>query len=406
MGVLCACLWMLTASIVSGRNSSTVFRPSGDEPLQTPLAQNDTFRFVAGCANSFFTGNLLSNDLIDSDTKAEISKLWFTDDAHFSCGPKGNFIYMWDGLEYGKHELTYRLILKDHPEIYSEAEVFIEVVADHDCDGVADVEDLDNDNDGILDVDEGPSDLDSDNDGLPNFMDIDSDNDGITDFEEAKPEGVFYPDEWFDSNGDGWNDVFDPQLGGTALKPVNTDGDDWPDFIDRDADEDGTPDIIEAFMLQNNDSYQPAFSSHDSDGDGLDDFCDTHVFSGQTINARASNAPLPDFNKNGVRDWRDHSNFFSIPGEQSNLLSEENTPNFTVYPNPASDNCWIQIVNPDFTPGETTVFVTDPQGTVLMSKQVPTNLFSLNISSLSSGLYFVVLRNNNQSHSKRLIKTR
>jgi len=83
---------------------------------------------------------------------------------------------------------------------------------------------------------------DTDGDGLYNHLDLDSDNDGIPDNIEAQTttgytaQGVFT-----DANVDGVNDVY---AGG--LSPENTDGTDDPDYLDLDADNDGTFDIAES----------------------------------------------------------------------------------------------------------------------------------------------------------------
>jgi hypothetical protein len=83
-------------------------------------------------------------------------------------------------------------------------------------------------------------DVDSDNDGIPNYLDLDSDNDGIPDNIEAQTtQDYIVPNGVEDERG---VDTAYP----SGLTPIDTDGDNIPDFIDTDSDNDGTPDIDES----------------------------------------------------------------------------------------------------------------------------------------------------------------
>ncbi|HNT74255.1 MAG TPA: hypothetical protein PKH77_04450, partial [Anaerolineae bacterium] len=123
---------------------------------------------------------------------------------------------------------------------------------DHDEDGVPDYLDLDDDNDGILDTDECPTPSacpDTDGDNIPDYLDLDSDNDGIPDVieaggDDANGDGII--DNFEDVDGDGLSDNVDPDQGGTPLPVPDTDGDNIPDYLDLDSDNDGIPDVIEA----------------------------------------------------------------------------------------------------------------------------------------------------------------
>ncbi|HEY8941689.1 MAG TPA: thrombospondin type 3 repeat family protein, partial [Cellvibrio sp.] len=96
---------------------------------------------------------------------------------------------------------------------------------------------------------------DNDGDGLPNYLDRDSDNDGIADGVEAGASGR-------DSDGDGIDDAFDvDQTGGVdangdgvddAVKPRDSDGDGIPDYLDLDSDNDGIYDVVEAGLPDEN----------------------------------------------------------------------------------------------------------------------------------------------------------
>ncbi|HDZ04219.1 hypothetical protein LCGC14_0068450 [marine sediment metagenome] len=169
---------------------------------------------------------------------------------------------------------------------------------DFDGDGIPNHFDLDGDNDGIFDVYEaGNDDLDTNNDGVidsndtgfadvddngqadnsegttpsntdstgnADFLDIDADDDGIPDNVEAQPTTVYIaPADAFSSNGVDTNYP-------NGLRPVDTDTDLTPDYLDADSDNDGTPDVIEAGQGAITDPLA------DADDDGLNDgFDDT-----------------------------------------------------------------------------------------------------------------------------------
>ena len=152
---------------------------------------------------------------------------------------------------------------------------FYEGTVDTDGDGIQDRCDKDSDNDGILDSVEGTS--DTDGDGRPDYRDKDSDNDGIPDALE-----VLYgiaPANYNPATGsltitDTNNDGLDDALAPTGRTPVDFDGDGIPDHRDKDSDNDGILDIVEAqgvdidkngtvdgFIDANNDGYHDALTS-------------------------------------------------------------------------------------------------------------------------------------------------
>ena len=105
---------------------------------------------------------------------------------------------------------------------------------------------------------------DTDGDGVPNHLDLDSDSDGITDAVEANggdlpanmsSDGKFTTAyvQANDSDNDGLGNLVDADDIGTPLTNPDTDADNASDFLDIDADGDGTNDWIEGF---------------DDDGDG------------------------------------------------------------------------------------------------------------------------------------------
>ncbi len=150
---------------------------------------------------------------------------------------------------------TVKLAIADSSDGSYDSAVLVNLISglvDDDGDGITNDVDLDDDNDGIYDViedantdsDNNPltNPTDTDGDGIPNYLDLDSDGDGIPDNIEAQTtSGYIAPGVFTDVNSDGVNDVY---AGGLA--PVNTDGTDLDDYLDTDADNDGTNDQTEA----------------------------------------------------------------------------------------------------------------------------------------------------------------
>lgn len=147
---------------------------------------------------------------------------------------------------------------------------------DSDYDEILDFNDPDDNNNGISDIVEGGGvdhSLDTDGDKIPDYMDADFA--GFT-----------------DSNGDGVNDNADLDLDGV------------PDHIDKDTDNDGIPDAVEAnggslqANMDEDGAYPPSYSlANDSDGDGIVNDVDTST-GGVAL-------PNPDTDSDGVNDFRD-----------------------------------------------------------------------------------------------------
>lgn len=238
---------------------------------------------------------------------------------------------------------------------------------DQDRDGVPNFFDLDSDNDGILDAIEANSGVtpvigsfstttgrfsgtDGNSDGIvdavasaplakPNFdppgaipadalddyLDIDSDEDGITDNVEGQSTSSRVNPSGTDTDGDGWDNSYDPSNGGTAIVPVNTDAsftisDTEPDYRDLDADNDNDGIGFVGDQIEGFDANRNGFSELDSDldlsladetgynadtdGDGLWDLYDN--FSGRGVNnINGSSANLQDTDGDGTLDFRD-----------------------------------------------------------------------------------------------------
>ena len=277
-----------------------------------PVAVNDTFN-VGDCNPS--TLNVLLNDS-DGDgdglttpviiTNVSSGSLTLNNDGTFEYTPVRGF----EGVVTFTYEICDNVDAS--VRLCDQAQVTINVLVDTDCDDVPDEYDLDSDNDGILDVDETLT-ADSDGDGIPNYLDIDSDNDGILDNIEAQAEGTYRAPLFSDVNNNGWDDAYDPDASGTYFSLADTDTDGTPDFIDTDTDDDSYDDYIEGFDVTGPEGKPDGVADiiaaeADKDGDGLDDAYDTvngwQIFN----NPIGGNAPLPDYNNDGIRDWRDAIN--------------------------------------------------------------------------------------------------
>lgn len=290
-------------------------------PNLPPIATND--EFDANC-NSL-TGDLLFTDNgsgIDSDPdndpiEIDVTPLKLPKYGSLTINPDGTFVYKAVRGYVGDDTFSYQIFdIKKNNSI--PAVVTIHIAADSDGDGLVDNIDPDADGDGILNVNEVLSGqdwktTDSDGDGNANYLDIDSDGDGILDNIEAQPSLGYLNPDGIDTDNDGVDDAYDPDNGGTTLIPVNTDltsstgGDDLPDFMDSDSDDDLVPDYIEGHDTNSDGKPDIVMGGKDFDGDGLDDIYDTMANDCSIENAFAGNAAIQDFDMDGQRDWRDEN---------------------------------------------------------------------------------------------------
>ncbi len=232
----------------------------------------------------------------------------------------------------GPYNLAGELFSVDYREAY-----FQPNCPDSDNDGIPDYLDLDADNDGITDtleaggedadgdgavdsfvdadgngvadsVDATPlPDEDSDNDGILDRLDLDSENDGIPDVIEAggsdpDNDGRIGTGSIDDTDGDGLSDLVDPNDNttgtlddgpGTPLPIDNFDGDNLPNHLDIDSDNDGITDTTEAGGL-------------DVNGDGIvDGFDDTTTTDGWDDATALSPLPIPNTDGTGGVNYLD-----------------------------------------------------------------------------------------------------
>ena len=111
---------------------------------------------------------------------------------------------------------------------------------DSDGDGIIDSDDIDDDNDGILDVDEFCNIITGAFACLPNSLDPshDEDNDGVPNYKDADDAAV--GNACTDFDGDGICDQIE--------SVYDIDGDNVPDHLDLDSDNDGITDVVEASL--------------------------------------------------------------------------------------------------------------------------------------------------------------
>lgn len=127
--------------------------------------------------------------------------------------------------------------------------------------------------------------VDTDDDATADFLDVDADNDGILDYIEAQATGTanlqtYYPPTTsVDING--VSTVYlsyqayaaDHTTNGSqsyGITPYDHDGDNIPDYLDTDSDNDGRNDIDEAWDAFSDSDFLSEYSCNtDADGDGL-----------------------------------------------------------------------------------------------------------------------------------------
>ncbi len=251
-----------------------------------------------------------------------------------------------------------------------ETGVSVYTPGDKDGDGNDDYKDIDSDNDGITDAIESnggvaptnynsstgtivttvgsngwpdsadPSDggtalpiTNTDADSFPDYLDIDADNDGIVDNIEAQSTSGFTGPSGTDTDGDGWDDAYDPDNSGTPITINNHDGTDTPDYIDLDTDNDGVPDIREGHdndsegtgdwdtgtendVVDNGENYGGGVDTLDVDNDGLLDLWDPDYITcpaaydadqdqGKLSTENGGCAAIQNTDGEDDRDWRD-----------------------------------------------------------------------------------------------------
>ena len=358
-------------------------------PEEEFYAVNDTFYFITNCASTLFYDNVLKNDVVPN-SNAQICSVFAPKNGILTFGSNGNFTLTLPEKYSGILEFSYTICDKHNSDISSDATVTIIVENDNDCDGVVNRLDLDNDNDGILDSDEGNGMLDSDSDGIPDNFDIDADNDGISDNEEWQMEGHYIRPSEIDANHNGWDDAYDIEMKGVYYKPEDTDLNGIPDFIDEDSDGDNISDHTEGFDKDGDELADILPVNIDNDYDGLDDAYDIVSCWSLGCNAAGSNSPLPDLNKNGVRDWRENKN----KSAQDDPSAKASSGQAFIYPNPSMNVFFINT--PVFEEIEKIdLHLLNMQGTEIYKSIIYSGTSQIDLGSISSGSYILWLQSEN-----------
>lgn len=196
----------------------------------------------------------------------------------------------------------------------------VDSATDTDGDGFADT--FDNDNSGSpLPI------TDEDGDAIQNFLDLDSDNDGLIDNVEGQTTASFVAPLGTDTDGDGWDDRYDSDDGGTAITLSNNEGFGNPDYLDDDSDGDGLRDWIEGFDDDNSDD---ALNDLLSRATTFEAAASNPGFYVNTDDADADNIPdwLEDDDADGLPNFQDADNALHVDTDNDGLVDLFDTDNF------------------------------------------------------------------------------
>jgi len=112
----------------------------------------------------------------------------------------------------------------------------------------------------------------TDGTGEPDFQDVDADDDGILDNIEGQSTPGYDTPVYQDVDNNGVDDDYDTH--GTWINPIDTDGDNVPDYLDLDSDHDGDSDALEGWDTDNDGVADTVPTGNDADNDGWDDAYD------------------------------------------------------------------------------------------------------------------------------------
>ncbi|MEZ4638362.1 MAG: hypothetical protein R2856_25965 [Caldilineaceae bacterium] len=176
-------------------------------------------------------------------------------------------------------------------------------VCDLDGDGDVNSVDTDDDGDGYTDSDESAAGSDpyddaglpDDNDGdfISDVTDTDDDNDGLSDVDEATLRtDSFDPD----TDSDGEDDA--AEVGGDVNDPLDGDGDGTPDVLESSIDDNDSDGVADEFDADDDDP------NNDSDGDGIGNADETNVLGTDPLDTDSDslNTTPDDESSNGTSD--------------------------------------------------------------------------------------------------------
>lgn len=252
----------------------------------------------------------------------------------------------------------------------------------------------------------GMPETDTDGDNLPDCVDPDDDNDGISDVDEIACGSNPLNAASTCEVCDGIDNDLD---GITDEGFANTDGDNMADCVDPDDDNDGISDICDTAPLVNNYVYAgigPNFPSQWICSGSGNNVKLKVCHNGNTlcISSNAVNSHLSHGDYLGECSCNGAQNIMA-PGNSGHAF--ETTAHIDVYPNPASDKVNIEFTGLE---GNVSVTILDHLGRTVYATQLEqgTNSLQLDLgkNTYRNGIYLVSVVANGESLTKRLVIAR
>jgi hypothetical protein len=176
---------------------------------------------------------------------------------------------------------------------------------------------------------------------------------------------------------------------------MDTDGDQIIDIFDTDDDNDSVPTNIEAVeIFQSINDYldtdgdnTPNYLDEDDDGDGVLTIDEDYDGDGDPTN--------DDINENGIPDYLDEDVALSIESSLLVILG--------LYPNPAKDILTIEFAD---LLSNTIFKIYNLEGNEVYNQkqQILNNKTQIDVSKLSTGVYFIRLESDNQVAIEKFLK--
>ncbi len=300
----------LAININNGYVDQPIYRIT-DIPIQNGTEYNFRIDIAGLCDGGCANAPILDLELIDQNLPPGSPPIFQTTST--ALGVLNDDIWRTLLLNFNADRTTFLtlLITNQQPQGGNGNDVgidnirFAQLECDFDLDEIPNYLDLDSDNDGIFDIIEAgnPAVIDANNDGIADgpvgangvpisagagtipvntdgttfadFLDIDADNDGIQDNIEGQGTFTYIAPSGNDTDRNGVDDVYD--MANNPVTPEDTDGDNTPDYLDLNSDDDCLDDNIEAYDLNQDGIADILPAGADADNDGLDNNYDTVV---------------------------------------------------------------------------------------------------------------------------------
>jgi hypothetical protein len=115
-----------------------------------------------------------------------------------------------------------------------------------------------------------------------------------------------------------------------------------------------------------------------------------------------SNAPLPDTNADGIRDWRDQSNHPLIKDDE---LFSRGKNELIINPNPVYNTCTVTIPIEITEPSDFHIYLLDTKGKVVFKNIENTTTFELNLEGLTQGTFILIVNSAQGKFTGKIIKS-